>query len=222
MNNDDTIEGLNLMAPAFQDMGKTSIKLVNLKVTNKDGGEVGTGACAIDIIDGNGKPIVTYSWVSSGRGTSKTWGWAKGLTKVDDSVVFARGVGMLFTAQNEGDVLTTSGEVNGEALDFTDTIEGLNVIANPYPVAVKLVDLKVTNAEGGEVGTGACAIDIIDGNGKPVVTYSWVSSGRGTSKTWGWAKGLTKVDDTIVIKPGQALLFTAQHAGDILSFPKAL
>lgn len=222
MNNGETQEGLNLMAPAFQDMGKTSIKLVNLKVTNKDGGEVGTGACIIDIIDGNGFPIKTFSWKAAGRGENKTWGWAEGLTKVDESVVFGRGVGMLFTAENEGDILTSSGEVNGDAIDFADTVEGLNVIANPYPVEVKLNTITVSNKDGGEVGTGACIIDIIDGNGFPTKTYSWKAAGRGESKTWGWAEGLTKIDDSVVIKPGQALLFTAEHDGDILSFPKAL
>ena len=219
MDNNKTVAGLNLLAPGFVDVGLTSIKLKGLKVTNAEGGEVGTGACFINLIDENGNTLKTYSWASTGRGSTKTWGWKEGTTAIDESVVFACGAGMLFTAQNANDVLATSGEANLSAISFGETVAGLNVIANPYPAQIKLKALTVTNAEGGEVGTGACFINLIDENGNTLKTYSWASTGRGSTKTWGWKEGTTAIDETIVLEPGQAVLFTAQNAGDKLIFP---
>ena len=219
MNNNKTVAGLNLLAPGFVDVGLTSTKLLGLKVTNAEGGEVTTGACVINLIDENGNTLKTYSWASTGRGESKTWGWKEGTTAIDDSVVFARGVGLLFTAQNVGDVLASAGEANLSAIEFSETVAGLNIIANPYPTQIALKSLMVTNAEGGEVTTGACVINLIDENGNTLKTYSWASTGRGESKTWGWKEGTTAIDDTVVIEPGQAVLFTAQNAGDKLIFP---
>ena len=105
MDNNKTVAGLNLLAPGFVDVGLTSIKLKGLKVTNASGGEVGTGTCVINLIDENGNTLKTYSWESSGRGASKTWGWAENSTAIADSVVLEPGQAVLFTAQNAGDKL---------------------------------------------------------------------------------------------------------------------
>ena len=219
LNNDNTIVGLNMVAPGFQDVGLTSTKLAGLKVTNASGGEVTTGACVIDLIDGIGNTLKSYSWKSSGRGANKTWGWKDGDNAVTDSVVFGRGAGLLFTAETAGDTIKSAGEVNLSAVTNGETIVGLNVIANPFPVSLKLSTLKVTNASDGEVTTGACVIDLIDGIGNTLKSYSWKSSGRGANKTWGWKDGDTAVDDTVTFAPGQAILFTAETAGDKLIIP---
>ena len=105
MNNNSTVAGLNLLAPGFVDVGLTSIKLSGLKVANAEGGEVTTGACGINLIDENGNTLKTYSWASTGRGASKTWGWKEGTTAIDDTVVIEPGQAVLFTAQNVGDKL---------------------------------------------------------------------------------------------------------------------
>ena len=219
LNNDNTIVGLNMVAPGFQDVGFTSTKLTGLKVSNSSGGEVGTGTCVIDLIDGIGNTVKSYSWKSSGRGANKTWGWKDGDNAVTDSVVFGRGAGLLFTAETAGDTIKSAGEVNLSAVTNSETIVGLNVIANPFPLTIKLNTLKVTNATGGEVGTGTCVIDFIDGIGNTTTSYSWKSSGRGANKTWGWKNGDDAVTDEITLAPGQAILFTAETAGDKLIFP---
>lgn len=219
LNNDNTIVGLNMVAPGFQDVGLTSAKLAGLKVTNASGGEVTTGACEINLVDGLGNTLKAYSWKSSGRGANKTWGWKEGDNAVDDAVVFGRGVGFLFTAETAGDTIKSAGEVNLSAVTNSETIVGLNIIANPFPMTVKLNTLKVTNASDGEVTTGACEINLIDGLGNTLKAYSWKSSGRGANKTWGWKEGDTAVDDTVTFAPGQAILFTAETAGDKLIFP---
>jgi len=105
MNNGETVAGLNMIGPGFQDVGFTSVKLTGLKVTNAQGGEVGTGACIIDIIDENGNPVTTYSWKSSGRGANKTWGWKEGDSAVGDDVTLVSGQAILFTAETAGDKL---------------------------------------------------------------------------------------------------------------------
>ena len=219
MDNGSTVAGLNLLAPGFVDVGLTSIKLNGLKITNTTGGEVGTGACVINLIDGDGNTLKSYSWVSSGRGSAKTWGWKEGSVTVGDDVILARGAGILFTAQNTADIVKSAGEVNLEGVSFGDTVAGLNVIANPIPAAVKLNTLTVTSASDGEVGTGACVINLIDGDGNTLKSYSWVSSGRGSAKTWGWKEGSVAVGDDVVLAAGQAILFTAQNTGDKLIFP---
>ena len=219
LNNDNTIAGLNMVAPGFQDVGFTSSKLTGFKVTNATGGEVTTGACVIDLIDGLGNTLKSYSWVSSGRGANKTWGWKEGDTAVDGTVVFGRGAGLLFTAETAGDTIKSAGEVNLSAVTNGETIVGLNVIANPFPVSLKLNTLKVTNASNGEVTTGACVIDLIDGLGNTLKSYSWVSSGRGANKTWGWKEGDTAVGADVMLAPGQGVLFTAETAGDKVIIP---
>ena len=105
LNNTNTIVGLNMVAPGFQDVGLTSTKLTGLKVTNAAGGEVGTGTCVIDLIDGLGNTIKSYSWKSSGRGANKTWGWKDGDNTVTDAVTLAPGQAILFTAETAGDKL---------------------------------------------------------------------------------------------------------------------
>ena len=83
LNNNETVAGLNLLAPGFVDVGFTSTKLAGLKVSNAQGGEVGTGTCGIDLIDQNGNTLTHYSWASQGRGANKTWGWELAGTRVD-------------------------------------------------------------------------------------------------------------------------------------------
>ena len=85
--------------------------------------------------------------------------------------------------------------------------------------STKLTGLKVANAQGGEVTTSACLINLIDENGNTLKTFSWVSSGRGANKTWGWKEGETAVGNDVELAPGQAILFTAETAGDKLIFP---
>ena len=219
MNNGETVKGLNLLGPAFQTVGYNTFQLNTLKVANATSGDVGTGTCGINTVDENGATVATYLWMSSVRKPNLTWGWYDGTTKLSDDVVFARGVGMLFTAQNDGDKLTSSGEVDLSAVSFGSTVKGLNIIANPYPVAVKINTLTVTSATDAEVTTGSCGINTVDENGATVDTYLWKSAGRKPNLTWGWYNGTTKLDDTVVIKPGQAILFTASNAGDKLIFP---
>ena len=219
MNNGETVAGLNMVAPGFQDVGFTSTKLTGLKVTNAQGGEVGTGACVINLIDELGNTLKSYSWASTGRGANKTWSWKEGTTSVDDSVIFARGVGLLFTAESAGDVVKSSGEVNLSGISFGETVAGLNIVANPFPTTIKLNTVTVTNAQGGEVGTGSCVINLIDELGNTLKSYSWASTGRGANKTWSWKEGTTSIDNTVELAPGQAILFTAETAGDKLIFP---
>ncbi len=219
LNNNGTVAGLNMVGPGFQDVGLTSTKLVGLKVSNAQGGEVTTGACIINLIDENGNTLKSYVWKSSGRGANKTWGWKEGDNAVDDTVVFGRGVGLLFTAETLGDMIKSSGEVNLAGITFSDTVAGLNIIANPFPTTIKLNTLTVTSAAGGEVTTGACIINLIDENGNTLKSYVWKSSGRGANKTWGWKEGDDVVDDTVTLVAGQAILFTAETAGDKLIFP---
>ena len=146
LNNDNTIAGLNMITPGFQDVGITSTKLTGLKVTNASGDEVTTGACIINLIDGIGNTLKSYTWKSSGRGANKTWGWKEGDAVVDATVVFGRGIGLLFTAETAGDTIMSAGGVNLSAVTNSETIAGLNIVANPFPVTIKLNTLKVTNA----------------------------------------------------------------------------
>lgn len=219
LNNNGTVAGLNMVGPGFQDVGLTSTKLMGLKVSNAQGGEVGTGTCVINLIDENGNTLKSYSWASQGRGANKTWGWEERGTRVDDTVVFGRGVGLLFTAQTAGDIFKSQGEVNLSGITFNDTVAGLNIVANPFPTTIKLNTLRVTTAADGEVGTGTCVINLIDENGNTLKSYTWASQGRGANKTWGWEEAGTRIDDTVTLVPGQAILFTAQTAGDKLIFP---
>ena len=62
LNNGGTVAGLNMVGPGFQDVGLTSTKLMGLKVSNAQGGEVGTGTCVINLIDENGNTLKSYSW----------------------------------------------------------------------------------------------------------------------------------------------------------------
>ena len=105
LNNNETVAGLNMVAPGFQDVGFTSVKLKGLKVTNAQGGEVGTGTCLINLIDANGNTLKTYSWMSTGRGANKTWDWKEGTTVIDDTVELSPGQAILFTAETAGDKL---------------------------------------------------------------------------------------------------------------------
>ena len=104
-----------------------------------------------------------------------------------------------------------------------ETVKGLNLLGAGFQTVgyntFQLNTLKVSNTSGGNVGTGTCVINTIDENGATLATYSWKSAGRQPNITWGWYNGTTKLDDTVVIKPGQAILFTASNAGDKLIFP---
>ena len=105
LNNGETVAGLNMVGPGFQDVGVTSTKLSGLKVTNAQGGEVGTGTCGINLIDENGNTLKAYMWASQGRGANKTWGWEENGTRIDDTVTLVPGQAVLFTAQSNGDKL---------------------------------------------------------------------------------------------------------------------
>ena len=131
----------------------------------------------------NGNGYTTYGW----SGTSGTDvdddpdydnKWLDLKAEIIDEDAPA-GLGVWVLAANDG-VMTIAGEVSSKTTDSISLSEGYNMVANPYPGAVKIADFcKLDSSFAGYDNKGKFATTMRVWNGNGYTTYGW----SGTSGT---------------------------------------
>ena len=193
--------GLKAVGASFATIGAEGCKLTQIKPA---GFNTSAGAVSIQILDNYGQTTTTYSYYKGGRGAYATEGWYNGTTRItaDNDITFAPGTG-LWMKGADGYTFTTSGEVLFD--DVTCQLRsGLIMLANPYPMDVKLTNLKPA---GFNTSAGAVSIQILDNYGQTTTTYSYYKGGRGAYATEGWYNGTTRItaDNDVTFVSGDGL-----------------
>ena len=224
-NETDLREGNQCFAPQFVSVGTEAVKLLDLKFDFSAIDKI-TGEVKIQRLDKNG--VTTESWnyyKGQTRGSFKTEGWYKGTTIIttENQPTFEAGEG-LYLGLLAGVKLTTSGEVLQKTVAITYAETGNKLLANPFPVGLKLLDIQLGIDSIAKI-TGEVKIQHLDKNG--VTTESWnyyKGQTRGSFKTEGWYKGTTIIttENQPTFAAGEGLYFGGVEGMTVTFNPPAL
>ena len=205
--------GAKATGASFVTIGETGCKLTSITPAGFD---KTTGGVAIQILDNFGLMAKIYKYYKGGRAPYATEGWYDGTTRItaENDVVFAPGAGLWVTG-SDGFMFQTSGQVL-----FDDVVcnlrTGATMLANPYPMAVKLTNI---TPAGFDKTTGGVAIQILDNFGLMAKIYKYYKGGRVPYATEGWYDGTTRItpENDVAFEPGTGLWVTGSD-GYTLTF----
>ena len=215
--------GFNLIGSQFLNIGGTTKDINEFIVDGSqlaglsDEGEYQT---KIRVWTGNGYD--TFGWLDSDDGTLNEvpeWNNTWLLNDFSDIAVenMDLGKGVWIIAANTG-TITVSGEVSTEDSYTIDVQEGFNLIANPFPSAISIQNIK-TDVDGlSDEGEYQTKIRVWTGNGYD--TYGWLDSQDGTDNEapeWNSSWLLNDFSDLadVTLKVGEAIWFIAPSAGTV-------
>lgn len=145
----------------------------------------------------NGLAYDVYSYFAG-------YGWFDGGFNPAGSTVIPEGAGVWLTGAPASETIM-SGEVPMADSVTNAVVAGFNLIANPYPVALKLDDIDLTDFAGGE--------QVFVFNGLAYDVYSYFAG-------YGWFDGGFNPAGTVEIPVGQGFWLSMVGAGDLV-FNKA-
>lgn len=204
-------------APSFMTVGTSEVNLADITV-NSDS-YISAGNVVLQILNDDGTTKTSYYWIYNAThgGTSGTAGWYKAktgkpadLVTKESNITFKPGEG--FWLKGSGKQIQSQGEVLLNADVVVNTLAlGMQMVANPFPVDVKLADMIVESDS--YISAGNVVAQILNDDGTTNTSYYWIYNAThgGTSGTAGWYKAktgkpadlVTKEDD-IGLKPGEA------------------
>jgi len=199
-----TVTSANIVGYSKATVSAGGLQLLSPQFSGTDGGvmldDAFSGLNANDqVLTWNGGGYTTYTYYGA------TYGWLDGSFQPAGSTVITAGNGLWVKSAGASIDAITSGEVPDTASIDVSVIVGLNMIANPYPVALALADIPA----------GITANDIVyiwNGGGYAAYTYY--------GATYGWLDGSFQPAGAVEIGVGQAFWLSAQTAAT-LTFNKA-
>ena len=173
-----TEDGSKAIAPQFVAIGQNGIKLTDITFDIGETAKV-SGELNIQLLNKNGFMDKSYSYYK-GQG-SRTKHPVDGWYDEDTGLIiseenenipfFEKGTG-LWVSGLESFKMTVSGEVVKTPLATTFDEDGSKLIANPFPVAVKLTDMVFDIGETAKV-SGELNIQLLNKNGFMDKSYSY-------------------------------------------------
>ena len=169
--------GLTMVGVQFNEVGGGDIPLTTIGVLNEGAeGFDEDGVYATTLRVWNGRGYATYGWAGTSPGEymdDETLNntWLDNNQEVPD--VDLSNEGAFWISTSDATTMTLSGEVSSAESIQVNLSSGLNMLANPYPAAVKVSDFgKLTNVAGfDEDGNYAATLRVWNGRG--YVTYGW-------------------------------------------------
>ena len=185
-----------MVAVQFADVGASAdvANFNNFFSTTCAPGEYGDGMDAtnanapqINVLDASGLGYTKYYYISDAYDADNNpiegncWADALGFIVSTDDVM-ALSKGFWFKAMENGSI-TASGQVSAKStLENSPTAKQFNIVANPYPVALSLNEVKTTDFLPGEYGDGmdttnanAPQINVLDASGLGYTKYYYIS-----------------------------------------------
>ena len=219
-------EGNQAVATQFYTIGKDGVSLLDLTFDTSAQEQI-AGTLKIQLLDENGYTTQGYKYYKGmTRGAFTTDGWYDmtkgGIITADNDPVFKNGQG-LWLGSPAGVKMTTAGGVLKDSQQF-ELIAGNQMIANPFPVAVKLLDLVLDGtAKTAEKIDGKIQIQILDANGYTSQAYKYYKGmTRGAFTVDGWYDltngGMVTPDNNPSFPAGTALWFGGID-GATVTFP---
>ena len=193
-------------------VGENGVKLLDFKF-DFSAIDVISGEVQIQRLDSHGysTDMWTY-WKGQTRGIHKTEGWynnADEIITTENQPTFPAGEG-LYLGLIAGVKLTTSGEVLQKAVTITYDVTGNKVLSNPFPVALKLLDIQL-GIDAIDVISGEVQIQCLDSHGYSTDMWTyWKGQTRGIHKTEGWYNNADEIITTAnqpTFKAGEGLYF---------------
>jgi len=132
------------------------------------------------------------------------YGWFDAATAPAGNVFVAEGISVWLTGAATAETIM-SGEVPSADSVTNSVAVGFNLVANPYPVALELDDLDLTDFVGGE--------KVYVFNGAAYDIYTFYAG-------YGWFDAATSPAGTVQIPVGQGFWLSMVNAGDLV-FNKA-
>ena len=202
----------NFVTIPFADIGYNTADIQSIKISDGGAGMIGWGTETFAIWEGLPTAVVGSGfvyWDSSldpaQEATSCYWGDAAG-NKAAYSI--APGQGVVINCASDLEV-STSGEVSDEQIKFT-TVQDNNFTGNPFPSAIDIQSIKISDGGAGTIGWGTETFAIWEGLPTAVVGSGfvyWDSSldpaQEATSCYWGDAAGNKAAYS---IAPGQGVV----------------
>ena len=194
-------EGNQAVATQFYTIGKDGVSLLDLTFDTSAQEKI-AGTLRIQLLDAHGYTTQEYCYFKGmTRGIYTTDGWYNmkddKLITADNDPLFKNGQG-LWLGSPDGVKLTTAGGVLKDDQCF-ELQDGNTMIANPFPVAVKLLDLVLDGtAKTAEQIPGTIRIQILDAHGYTTQEYCYFKGmTRGIYTTDGW---YNMKDDVLITK----------------------
>ena len=208
-------EGNQAVATQFYTIGKDGVSLLDLTFDTSMYEKI-PGTLRIQLLDAHGYTTQEYCYFKGmGRGDYKVDGWYDytkgGIITADNDPIFKNGQG-LWLGSPAGVKMTAAGGVLKDSQCF-ELKEGNTMIANPFPVSVKLLDLVLDGtAKTAEKIAGTIRIQLLDAHGYTTQEYCYFKGmGRGDYKVDGWYDytngGIITEDNNPSLPAGVALWF---------------
>ena len=202
----------NFVTIPFSTVGYNTADIQSIKLSGGGAGGIGWGGETFDIWEGLPTLVADAGFVYcdpsmdvSGESTDYYWGDAEG-NKAKYSV--AAGQGVVINCASDLSV-STSGQVPTSQVKFT-SIKDNNFTGNPFPKAIDIQSIKLSDGGAGGIGWGGETFDIWEGLPTLVADAGFVYcdpsmdvSGESTDYYWGDANG-NKAKYSIV--PGRGVV----------------
>ena len=219
-------EGNQAVATQFYTIGKDGVSLLDLTFDTSMYEQI-KGTLRIQLLDAHGYTSQEYRYYKGmDRGTYKVDGWydmtTDAIVTADNDPLFKNGQG-LWLGSPAGVKLTTAGGVLKDSQCY-ELQNDNTMIANPFPVAVKLLDLVLDGtAKTAEQIKGTIRIQLLDAYGYTSQEYRYYKGmDRGTYKVDGWydmtTDAIVTEDNNPSFAAGQALWFGGID-GATVTFP---
>ena len=208
-----SVSGFNWLAPMFNSVGVNTVSLKDISISDGGAGGIGWGTEILQTLDDGGAVVSNYFYNDpamdpAGEQTGYYWADETG-APVD--VNFSMGEGfLLYTAS--GDInYTVAGEVPEEAITLT-SVAGFNFTGNPFPSALPLSNIVISDGGAGGIGWGTEIIQTLDDGGAVVDNYFFndpAMDPNGEQTDYYWADE-TGAQISVSLQPGDGvLLYTA-------------
>ena len=211
MNKGTEADGNVAVGGSFVSVGAKKINLVDISVNPGGVGEAYYCSANLQTLNTDGTTAKTYYYLYNKKhgGTSGTAGWYLDKTGSADKLItretgieFDPGTG--FWMQGNGKQITFSGEVLTSSTEISiDTeADGNVMVANPYPFAVNLADIKIDAGGTGEAYYCTANVQTLNTDGTTDKTYYYLYNKKhgGTSGTAGWYLDKTGSADKLITR----------------------
>ena len=165
-----TTSGFNWYAPMFTGVGEDFIDIQDITLS---GDSVGWGSENIQVLDEGGATVAMFIYLDGEMsGLGETCWLNDEMEKASFSI--ATGDGIMVDTGDEGAGIscTAAGEVPTANVTFT-TIAGFNFTGNPFPAAIDIQDISITD-DAGAVGWGSENIQVLDEGGATATMFIYL------------------------------------------------
>ena len=194
----NSVEQFNFLSIGFNSVGYNTCDIQQIKISDGGAGGIGWGtenfglwAGAPDAVEGSGAIYWDPSMDPNGEASDYYWGDGDG-NKVAFSILPAQGA---VIDMAEGLSIQMAGQVSTNTAEIT-SVEQFNFLANPFPIAIDIQNIKISDGGVGGIGWGtenfglwAGAPDVVPGSGAIYWDPSMDPNGEATDYYWGDGDG---------------------------------